>query len=347
MIHIEFPDKKKVRILRNLLIVAIILLMINIAIDAAQTLHLSVSMLSSKKSITLSEINENFISIMNDFSIGKNNFKSYEANDKQYNIYKEYEVYVSKDFSHVLFLNELNRNFIKYGIAIRSKEKKIRGNTDLSLFNRDEREILHINIIVCDTVKNPSATFALIINGGEKTSLDEIRKDLNTPFKFVYAVIPNERNKENLNNIKNRHLQYGIIINDDVTDYRYKLKDNINITRMKSSIFSIVSDFPELKFVLYDPDSKLANSWIFKYIKAEFDNNGFKLVSTSSLKVLERKSDNDIASMLKYIYKSSTGKENALLLSHDDYSELLPIMYKAYLSGTKFIYFSELAKYTN
>ena len=111
---------------------------------------------------------------------------------------------------------------------------------------------------------------------------------------FGYYVIPSKESAEFVKKHLKLKKEYVVLLNDDIDELKYKLKNDYSEARLKSSIRSIIGSFPNAAFILVDDNSNLFKSSIFNFVANEFEKRNIKLIKKSSLLDITDESKNQI-----------------------------------------------------
>jgi len=132
------------------------------------------------------------------------------------------------------------------------------------------------------------------------------------------------------------------LLNDDIPELKYKLKDSYSQKRLKGSLLSIINDFSSATYFFIDDESDLFNSTVFSYLKDELVKRKIKIVKLSYLqKLVFSEMKELINSFDTFMKNTKEGESIIFLISADNFRNLLPEIKRYRKVGYKIIHPSE------
>jgi hypothetical protein len=234
-----------------------------------------------------------------------------------------YKVKIPKDLSIPVILVEINSNFWESGVTINSAEKIFSGRTILEIKLQD-KIMLKADFDYDKKIFRSAGTIAFLLEDFELSSLEDSLL-LEIPEPFSPLLIPSTENLLVSKFIIKKQKTYSVLLNDDIPDLKYKLRDNYSQNRLKGSLLSIINDFPYATYFFIDDQSDLFNSSVFSYLKEELVKRKIKIVKLSSLQKLNFTEMIElINSFDSFMKNADEGESITFLISEDNFRNLLP-----------------------
>jgi len=251
-----------------------------------------------------------------------------------------YKVKIPKDLSIPVILTEINSNFWESGVTINSAEKIFSGRTILEIKLEDEIK-LRADFDYDQNIFRSAGTAAFILENFELSSIADSLL-LIIPEPFSPLLIPSMENLILSKFIVDKQKTYSLLLNDDIPELKYKLKDSYSQNRLKGSLLSIINDFSSATYFFIDDQSDLFNSSVFSYMKDELAKRKIKIVKLSHLKKLNFSEMNVLISSFDTFMKNVKEEESiTFLISTDNFRNLLPEIKRYRKVGYKFVHPSE------
>lgn len=338
---IDIGDRKKFSQVTIALTIAIILITVYILTDILPIQPYKVTKIL-ETSYDSNTIAVKIKKLCTNFNVDTNQISHYKVAQKNIEIYDHYDISLPNSFYHILFLRELNYMFDNSNLNIIAKEEKTKNNTIITLKDLNSNQtLISIRLLKDNNFSTWKSKISILC------LVDDLNDELlsfidNLSFKTIFLFKPTDNNYQHLNQISNKNFKYGILITDNISDYKYYLKDGMNYARLKSSVFNISNNFPNAKFVVYDNTSKLAKSKVFNDIKTEFAYFFSKSYYITDFTYLKEGIDNDILSFFHYIVKKNLGKNYIIIVDFYNYKKITDSFYQLYLKGINFKYPEEI-----
>ena len=313
--------------------VALILLIPNLVLNI---LNNEDKLISKKTTLSSTEVDSLFRLSLRSFGLLDDWIKETKSSKADYT----YKVKIPKDLSIPVILAGINSNFWESGVTINSVEKKFSGRTILEIKLEDEIK-LRADFDYDRNIFRSAGTAAFILENFELSSFEDSLL-LEIPEPFSPLLIPSTENLILSKFIIDKQKTYSLLLNDDIPELKYKLKDNYSQNRLKGSLLSIINDFSSATYFFIDDQSDLFNSSVFSYMKDELIKRKIKIVKLSYLQKLNFNEMNLLISSFDTFMKNTEeGESITFLISAENFGNLLPEIKRYRKVGYKFVHPSE------
>lgn len=312
---------------------AIVLLISNLVLNIVENEN---TLISNKTNLSSEKIDSLFRLSLNSFGLHDDWIKKRKSSKVEY----LYKVKVPNDLSIPVLLAEINSNFWKSGATIISQEKIFSGRTILEIKLEDEIE-LRADFDYDKNIFRSTVTAAFILENFELSSIEDSLL-LEIPEPFSPLLIPSTKNFILSKFIVDKQKTYSILLNDNISELKYKLKGSYSENRLMGSLFSIINDFSNATYFFIDDQSDLFNSSVFSYLKKELVKRKIKIVKLSNIQRLNF-SDKKvlISSFDNFMKNTEEGKSIAFLISVENYRNLIPEIKRYRKVGYRFVHPSQ------
>lgn len=341
---IDIGNRKKFKQLTFTLSISILLLLLNILFELLPPEKITPK-IQIDNQLSSNELTEEVHKLFPKFNLDTNNIQKFDYIDKDKNVSHQINLNISSNFPQIILIRELYNLIKDYNFDIKVVEEKIRGNSVIKIF-QNSKIILTINLRIDKKIIDTETKISIIC-AAKNLSQKDIDLITDLPFKISFAVLPTENNYEIISQIHSKKFHYGILISDDINDYKFLLKNGTNKSRLKSSIFNINNSFSNAHYVLFDNYSKLLTSQDADFIMNEFNSFQITQYFFNEINILKEGEDKDIVSMFKYIVSKNYGKSYLLMVNLDDFYKIYDLLYIYYLKGIKYEYPNYLYNKTN
>jgi len=326
----NFNNKSTLQILFG---AALILLIPNLVLDIIDNKNNSIS---SKTELSSAEIDSLFRLSLHSFGLLDDWIKV----SKSSKVDKSYKVKIPKDLSIPVILVEINSNFWESEVTISSVEKIFSGRTILEIKSKDEIK-LRADFDYDKSIFRSAGTAAFILENFELSSFeDSLLLDIPEPYSPL--LIPSTENLILCKFIIDKQKTFSLLLNDDIPELKYKLKDSYSQNRLKGSLRSIINDFSSATYFFIDDRSDLFNSSVFSYLKDELAKRKIKILKLSNLQKLDFSEINVLISSFDTFMKNTReGESITFLISADNFIHLLPEIKSYRKVGYKIVHPSE------
>jgi hypothetical protein len=312
---------------------AIILLISNLVLNIADN---EKTIISNKTALSNVQIDSLFHLSLHSFGLHDSWIKKSKSSKIKY----LYKVKIPNDLSIPVILAEINSNFWKSGVTINSMEKIFSGRTILEIKLEEEIK-LRAYFDYDKNIFRSAGKAAFILKSFELSGFEDSLL-LEIPEPFSPLLIPSTENLILSKFIIDKQKTYSILLNDDMPELKYKLKDSYSETRLKGSLLSIINDFSSATYFFIDDQSDLFNSSVFSYLKNELVKRKIKIVKLSNIQSLDFSDIKVlISSFDNFMKNTGEGESITFLISAENYRNLIPEIKRYRKVGYKFVHPSE------
>ncbi len=251
-----------------------------------------------------------------------------------------FKVKVPAELSIPVILAEINKNFLGKDVTISSVEKDFSGRTILNISKTNIIQ-LKSEFKYHKGIHRSAGTAAFIIEDFELSN-DEDSMLLQIPEPFSPLLIPSNENSKIEEFIIKNDKTYLLLLNDDISELKYKLNEGYTRKRFKSSILAIINAFSDASFFVIDDNSDLFLSTAYSYLQTELTKRKIKLIMLSSLQRLEYQDVNQLNNTFE-IFLKAAGEEESItfIITVEGFKTLLPEIERFRKIGYKFVHPSE------
>lgn len=318
----NYNQKKLINIF---FIVAVILLIINLITEKFLPENYSFI----PRELTSAEIDSSFKSALFNLGIQKEWIKDQSKNEEL-----KFAVSIPKGFPVIILLSEMNDVFDTNLVKIYSVEKKIGGNTTVSIESGGE-QMLKAEFVYSDKIKRKNIRVGFLLRSSGVDNSDSLL--LEYPEQFAFLLVPSKSSAEFAKKVINSGKEYILHLNDEITDLDFKLSDKYSETRLKSSIREIVGTYPNAVFFLIDNKSSLYDSNVFPLLKVELQKRKIRLIEQDNFVDLSSvEKGGFIFNFNDSLNTLNEGEDKIYIISSVDFYSLNPEVIKYRKLGYRF-----------
>jgi hypothetical protein len=267
--------KFKKNLLISLFILAIILIAASIIFEANPG-----AAVSDEDSIDRNEISERFKNILAEFDIEDKFIKENKVKDKHSGQeFSNIKVQVPKDLSIPEILKAVFQSFKKDSLIIQSIEKVKGGKSTLSL-KMGRSILLQAEFDYLKDYSRNKGYIAFILNDVDPSNASTVAM-IESPAKLNSLIRPETKHLQHLEFISKSGQQFSVLIDDDITEQKYRLAANFSEQRIVTVIKTLVSDFQKAVCFIIDDNSNFYNSPNYEILKRELSKRNIKLFRKS------------------------------------------------------------------
>jgi len=314
----KFPyfQISKKRVVNILFFTAVILIVVNLAID-----KIFLNRNNIPKEISGSEIENKFKTAVFSFGLEQSWVKEKQADANEFS-FAAYKIELPPDLPVTLILKEIKNLFEGDFVEIESEEERINGKTILRIRSGEQLNLTAEFKYNSSLTRNAGEISFLLLdiltlNKKEDSIL------LSSPELFDMVLIPSKESAEEAKKISRYGKHYALLLNDEIPELKYNFKEGYSEARLKASVRETLTDFPELIFIIIDEKSGLYSSKIFPFVEQEFLKRNLRMFKKSSLDLIDEPETEDVIKTFKEIvYKKSkrnilTSVQNFFLLEQE------------------------------
>jgi len=322
--------KFKKNLLLSLFALAIVLVAANIFFKSDL-----INQSSEVDSIDKEEISQRFKNILADFGIEDKLIKETKLVDKRSGQeVSSIKVQVPQDLSIPEILKDVFQSFKKDSLKILADEKKKGGKTILAL-KRENSLALQAELDYAKNYSRNKGNVAFIINDVDLTN-SSTNTLIESPVKINFLIRPETKHLQHLEFIKNNGQQFSVLIDDDISEQKYKLGATYSEQRVVTVIKTLVTDFQNAVCFIIDDNSNFYSSPNYEILNRELTKRKIKFFRTSDFANLSY--DERLPGLFNEQMESLTGGGSIIfLVSEDSYVSLSPEIKKYKKKGCRII----------
>ena len=337
----------KQKFIRYLLVLAIILLIAEIAIDRFQ----KPKEVKIVKELSVLQIETVFFRVLDEYGIdlkwiSKKRESSKSPSDIPSGKVKhsdddstvvQYFVKIPSDVPVPLIIRDMNKIIEKEITGFVSEEKKIYGPAEIRIYTNEILK-LRATLIPEKNLTRTQNVLSFIISDALDLSESKFNDFLSVSQPLACTVVPDNSLIAKIDSIKNYRKEYCVLLNDEINDSKMKLKQEFQKELLRGSIKNIVNSFKDTRVYLIDEKSKLFNSAIYNFVRDDFQNKGIKLHPRSGLIELNANEDSELFSKFRFYSNDTSGvRQKLFLTTFDNFQKILPQLERFKKKGHKII----------
>ncbi|MDZ7624939.1 MAG: hypothetical protein U5J96_10945 [Ignavibacteriaceae bacterium] len=305
----------KRNLLLSLLGLAIILVAANILLKSDLIASGSIEDL-----IDEDELSQRFRNILVDFSVEDRLIKETKLIDKHSGReISSFKVQVPKDLSIPEILQDVFQSFKKDSLIIQSFEKVKGSKTTLAL-KAGSSTVLQAEFDYAKNYSRNKGYIAFILNDVDPANSSTITL-IESPAKINLLIRPETKHLQQLEYIRNNGQQFSVLIDDDISEQKYKLGETYSEQRVVTVIKTLVTDFQKAVCFIIDEKSNLYNSPNYEILNRELLKRNIKLFRTSDFVNLVN-DETMLDSFNDQMNSLANGGSIIFLVSEDSYMNL-------------------------
>jgi hypothetical protein len=121
---------------------------------------------------------------------------------------------------------------------------------------------------------------------------DSLLFDIPEPFNVL--IIPGSENIELIKLIESKKKSYSILLNDDISELKYRLDESYSNSRLSGSFVSIMEDFESTSKIFIDQNSGIYNSEALRFLKEELSKRKITLHKLDELTTIDFSDDEEL-----------------------------------------------------
>lgn len=329
----------KKKIINILLAVAVALLLLNVVTDKVNKPKKE----NISRELSLNKIETIFFTVMDDYGIEPDWIKKKKSRkgDKD-STATLYNIQIPSDTPIPLIIRDINKNIDKDVTVVVSEEKKSHGNTEIRIYSNETLK-LHAFLQPDKNITRVRNLLSFIIEDANDLGKDEFKSVLSFPYPVALEIYPSEDIIPKLDSIAFNSKEYILVLNDEITDDKYKMKTGDQKELLKNAVNSILAVFPKSQVMLVDPSSKLYQSPIYNFVRDEFARRGTQLIPLNKLNVLKAETQDELISKFRFHCEEGEGNlKKVFLLSYDDFQTLKPDIERVKKKGNRILFPSKI-----
>lgn len=232
------------------------------------------------------EISRRFLNILAEFDIESKFIKENKLKDKHSSEeFSNFKVQLPKDLTIPEILIDIFQSFRKDSLILQSLEKVKGSKTTLAL-KKGKSTVLQAELDYAKNYSRNNGYLSFIINDVDPANAS-ITALIESPTKINLLIRPETKHLQQLEFIRNNGQQFSVLIDDDISEQKYKLGDTYSEQRIVTVIKTLVTDFPNAVCFIIDDNSNFYNSPNNEIFTRELSKRNIKLFRTSDFVTLE------------------------------------------------------------
>ena len=319
---------------RNLLIVLFVLSIILIVL----TIFLKTDSNSTgteNEFVNHQEIKQRFINTLYEFGIEEALIKEKKIIDKTSDDdIVNFKIQVPKDLSIPEILLGINQTFREDSLQISSFERKKGGKSELEL-KHDRSIILRAEFNYSKNVLRNRGAIGFIIkdiNPAELSSNNLIQSST----KLNFLLRPGSETLHSLESIYENGNQFSLLIDDEISEQKYKLNAAHSEKRIITVLKTLVTDFANAVSFIIDDNSEFYNSPNRELFTTELRKRGIRISKISDFVKLALE-QNPIDTFNQHIVNLKHGEKSIFILDEETFNVIHPEIIKSLKLGFRIV----------
>lgn len=319
---------------RNLLLslFALAVLLISIKILLNSVLMVSDS---EEKFIDANEINQRFISLLDNFGIEEKLIKVNKSKDKfSGHEIPNIRIQVPKDLSIPEILQDIYQSYSNDSLRIYSVEK-VKGGKSALVLMKGKSAILQAEFDYSKNIFRDKGSIAFIINDVDpgKSSIAAL---VESSTKLNFLIRPDSKIIQQLKFINENGKQFSILIDDNTIEQKYKLGPSYSEHRVVTVVKTLVTDFSSAVCFVIDDKSEFYKSFNREILSRELSRRNIKLLTFSDFVNLDN--DENLFNNFNREIENVRGNEGVIFLLNEDlYQSIYPEIKRSKKKGYRII----------
>ncbi len=288
-------------LLYTLIAISLVLIIINISVEVATR-----KVETTIPTISKNEIETKFAVTLSSYGICSDWIKKvYVKQHLSDSLNYLFNISIPNDILIATLLKDINNMFVDLPVVIKSAEKKNHSNSVLKIYSNDVLK-LQANLKHSSKVLREFAEYSFLVYVNPEDVETPINKASKIFYDFTYLLVPTKISNKIKNEIKKN---YDILLNDQIIDHEYSLKEEFSKQKLINNIRTIILTFGKDRLYLIDENSTLFKSKIFSLLRDEFGSRGIKLKALQSYNKIEGNTPEQLNSLLNFYSTSLKGKK--------------------------------------
>ena len=327
--------KFRSKLLLSLFVLAVILLAINILINSNFN-----GTNSQEQILDSKEIRGRFLTILDNLGIEDKLIKEDLSKDKSTGRMIPFiKIQVPQDLSIPEVLQDIYQSFAKDSLIISSVEKVKGGRSTLALI-KGKTVILRAEFNYAKNIFRNKGSFAFILKNAdlEEPSTSSL---IESSSKLNFLIRPDSKYIQILNLLRENNKQFSILIDDDISEQKFKLGAKFSKQRIIAVLQTVLKDFGNAVSFVIDEKSDFYKSSNRLVLEKELSKRHIKLFTSSDFVNLEN-NENVVSSFQNVVENRNPEKGLVILLDEASYLAISPEIEKYKKRGYKILNSSQL-----
>lgn len=330
----------KKRFTKYLLGIAVILLLINVIIEIFTAP--GKNNINSTRELLSSQIDSVFLNVLDQYGIENEWISTKKVKiPNEDSISKQFTVKLPLDLSIPMIIKDINRIIENDITGFVSEEKKIFGTTEIRIYTNELMKLKATLIPDASAVRNRN-DLSFIISDVYDLSSSDYNTFLSIPYILSAAAVPGVKTDALTDSLKKYSKEFVVLLNDDLSESKFRLESNDQKALLKNSISNIVTNFKSAVLITVDVQSKLFNSTIYNFVRDEFKKRGIKLIRLPEFIMLSADEDTELISRFRFFSENKNGgNQKIFFITFEDFKKIRPELEKFRKKGSSILALSE------
>ncbi|MDP4117135.1 MAG: hypothetical protein Q8903_13440, partial [Bacteroidota bacterium] len=180
-----------------------------------------------------------------------------------------YLIKLPKDLPVPLIIQDISNTLEDSTIKINVTEQGIHGNSILkvSFFNKIK---LTAEFVYDKEIKRDADTLSFILSNPGDISQQEFNDLIFSSEAYSFLLVPSPESAQFAKILKEKKKEFGVLLNDDLSEIKYRLSGDYSKERLEISIKGILASFRFASFYIVDDNSKFFKYPNYGVISSEF-----------------------------------------------------------------------------
>jgi len=252
-----------------------------------------------------------------------------------------YLIKLPKDLPVPLIIQDISNTLEDSTIKINVTEQGIHGNSILkvSFFNKIK---LTAEFVYDKEIKRDADTLSFILSNPGDISQQEFNDLIFSSEAYSFLLVPSPESAQFAKTLKEKKKEFGVFLNDDLSEIKYRLSGDYSKERLEISIKEILASFRFASFYIVDDNSKLFKYPNYGIISSEFSKRNINFTKLSKLYCLNNKKDEAVDEFIQKVSQLTKNEKYAFIVDAKNYLFLMDTIKAMKKQGYRFVLYSSL-----
>lgn len=247
-----------------------------------------------------------------------------------------YSIRLPKDLPVPLIIQDISNALEDSTIKINVTEQGIHGNSVLkiSFFNKIK---LTAEFIYDKEIIRDSDTLSFILSNPADLTQQELSDLLFSSDAYSFILEPSDESARLAKLFKEKKKEFAVLLNDNISDIKYKLKGDYPKDRLDISIKEILGSFRNASFYIVDDYSELVKYPNYGLITSEFNKRGINFINLSRFYSMKSSKNDAVAELIQKISQLKKNEKYTFIIDAKNYLYLTDTIKSLKKQGYKFV----------